>query len=198
MANYIYPIHHETLSKIDKEILLKQKAIAVWMIGLSGSGKSTLAKALEKVLHDQGYLTMLLDGDNLRGGINNNLGFSEEDRIENIRRAAETARLFVQCGIVTICSFISPTEKIREMAKRIIGEDCLEIYINAPLEICEERDVKGLYKKARKGELKNFTGIDSPFEAPTQPDLEIHTDLNSKDECLEMLVKFVLERVEKV
>ena len=198
MANYIYPIHHETLSKTDKEILLKQKAIAVWMIGLSGSGKSTLAKALEKVLHDHGHLTMLLDGDNLRTGINSNLGFTEEDRVENIRRAAETAKLFVQCGIVTICSFISPTEKIREMAKTIIGTDCLEVYINAPLEVCEERDVKGLYKKARKGELKNFTGIDSPFDSPTKPDLEIHTDQNSKDECLEMLVKFVLERIEKV
>ncbi len=198
MANYIYPIHHETLSKNDKEILLKQKGIAVWMIGLSGSGKSTLAKALEKVLHDKGHLTMLLDGDNLRGGINNNLGFSEEDRTENIRRAAETAKLFVQCGIVTICSFISPTAKIREMAKNVIGEDCLEVYINAPLSVCEERDVKGLYQKARKGEIKNFTGIDSPFEAPSKPDLEIHTDLNSKEECLEMLVKFVLQRIEKV
>ena len=198
MANYIYPIHHETLSKADKESLLNQKAVAVWMIGLSGSGKSTLAKALEKVLHDQRHLTMLLDGDNLRTGINNNLGFSEEDRIENIRRAAETAKLFVQCGIVTICSFISPTQKIREMAKSIIGDNYLEVYINAPLEVCEQRDVKGLYKKARNGDLKNFTGIDSPFEAPTKPDLEIRTDLNTQDECLEMLVKFVLERVEKL
>ena len=198
MANYIYPIHHETLSKADKESLLNQKAVVVWMIGLSGSGKSTLAKALEKVLHDQRHLTMLLDGDNLRTGINNNLGFSEEDRIENIRRAAETAKLFVQCGIVTICSFISPTQKIREMAKSIIGDNYLEVYINAPLEVCEQRDVKGLYKKARNGDLKNFTGIDSPFEAPTKPDLEIRTDLNTQDECLEMLVKFVLERVEKL
>ena len=195
MANYIYPIHHETLSKSDKETLLKQKAIAVWMIGLSGSGKSTLAKALEKVLHDSGHLTMLLDGDNLRAGINNNLGFSEEDRVENIRRAAETAKLFVQCGIVTICSFISPTKKIREMAKNIIGPDCLEVYINAPLAVCEERDVKGLYQKARKGEIKNFTGIDSPFEEPESPALELHTDQMSKEECLEKLVRFVIEKI---
>lgn len=195
MAQHIYPIHHETLSKADKEELLKQKAKAIWMIGLSGSGKSTLAKALEKVLHDQGYLTMLLDGDNLRTGINNNLGFTEADRVENIRRAAETAKLFVQGGIVTICSFISPTKAIREMAKTVIGDDCLEVYINAPLEVCEQRDVKGLYKKARNGEIKNFTGIDSPFEAPFSPDLEIRTDLSSKEEALDKLVNFVLERI---
>ena len=197
MTNYIYPIHHETLSREDKELLLKQKAIAIWMIGLSGSGKSTLAKALEKVLHDQGHLSMLLDGDNLRAGINNNLGFSEEDRIENIRRAAETAKLFVNCGIITICSFISPTQKIRQMAKDIIGPDCLEVYINAPLEVCEQRDVKGLYQKARKGEIKNFTGIDSPFEEPTHPALELNTGKLTKEECLDQLAKFVLERIEK-
>jgi len=195
MANYIYPIYQDSLGKIDKENLLKQKSVSFWMIGLSGSGKSTLAKALEQVLHEKGRLTMLLDGDNLRTGINNNLGFSEEDRLENIRRAAEAAKLFVQSGVITICSFISPTEKIREMAKSIIGDDCLEVYINAPLEVCEERDVKGLYKKARNGEIKNFTGIDSPFEAPKNPALEIRTDLKSREECLSDLVDFALEQI---
>ena len=195
MANNIYPIYTQSLGRVDKENLLKQKAVAFWMVGLSGSGKSTLATALEKVLYEKGHLTMLLDGDNLRTGINNNLGFSEEDRIENIRRAAETAKLFVQSGIVTICSFISPTESIRQMAKKIIGDDCLEVFINAPLEVCEQRDVKGLYKKARNGEIKNFTGIDSPFEAPKSPALEIRTDQKSLEECLSDLVDFALKQI---
>jgi len=195
MANNIYPIYTQSLGRVDKENLLKQKAVAFWMVGLSGSGKSTLATALEKVLYEKGHLTMLLDGDNLRTGINNNLGFSEEDRIENIRRAAETAKLFVQSGVVTICSFISPTESIRDMAKKIIGDDCLEVFINAPLEVCEQRDVKGLYKKARNGEIKNFTGIDSPFEAPKSPALEIRTDQKSLEECLSDLVDFALKQI---
>lgn len=195
MANNIYPIYTQSLGRVDKENLLKQKAVAFWMVGLSGSGKSTLATALEKVLYEKGHLTMLLDGDNLRTGINNNLGFSEEDRIENIRRAAETAKLFVQSGVVTICSFISPTESIRDMAKKIIGNDCLEVFINAPLEVCEQRDVKGLYKKARNGEIKNFTGIDSPFEAPKSPALEIRTDQKSLEECLGDLVDFALKQI---
>jgi adenylylsulfate kinase len=195
MSNHIYPIYKDSLGKTDKQILLKQKAIAIWMVGLSGSGKSTLAKALEHVLHEKGHLTMLLDGDNLRVGINNNLGFSEEDRLENIRRAAETAKLFVQCGVVTICSFISPTQKIREMAQQIIGQDCMEVYINASLEVCEERDVKGLYKKARNGEIRNFTGIDSPFEVPKSPAIEIRTDQNSFEESLEELLNFVLAKI---
>ncbi len=195
MAEHIYPIFKDSLGKTDKEQLLGQKAVVLWMIGLSGSGKSTLAKALERVLHEKGHLTMLLDGDNLRTGINNNLGFSEEDRIENIRRAAETANLFQQCGVITICSFISPTHKIRQMAKDIIGEKCLEIFINAPLEICEQRDVKGLYKKARNGEIKNFTGIDSPFEAPTHAALELNTGILSLEACLDKLVAFTLDKI---
>ena len=195
MAEHIYPIYKESLTQADKEELLDQKAVVFWMIGLSGSGKSTLAKALERVLHEKGILTMLLDGDNLRSGINNNLGFTETDRIENIRRAAETAKLFLQCGVVTICSFISPTAEIRQIAKTIIGENCLEVYINAPLEVCEQRDVKGLYKKARNGEIKNFTGIDSPFEAPVQPALELNTGELSKEECLDKLVEFALTKV---
>lgn len=166
------------------------------MVGLSGSGKSTLAKAIEKELHERGHLTQLLDGDNLRSGINNNLGFTEADRQENIRRAAEVAKLFVNCGVITICSFISPTEEIRALAKSIIGEENFrEIYINASFESCEERDVKGLYKKARAGEIKNFTGLDSPFQAPQNPHLEIRTDQMPFEKCREIFINYLLEEI---
>ena len=146
----IHPIFDRLLQRIDKEDLLQQTAKVIWLTGLSGSGKSTIAQHLEKILHANGNLTMLLDGDNIRSGINNNLSFSDADRIENIRRIAEVSKLFLNCGIITINSFVSPTNEIRKMAKELIGEnDFLEIYINAPLEVCEARDVKGLYKKAR-------------------------------------------------
>lgn len=192
----IHPIFDKILNRSHKEQLLNQKALVVWMVGLSGSGKSTLAKALEQELHEKGYFTQLLDGDNLRTGINNNLGFSEADRIENIRRSAEVSKLFVNCGVITICSLISPTEAIRKMAKEIIGEaDYFEVFINCPIEICEQRDVKGLYKKARKGEIKNFTGIDSPFEAPTAPSLELRTDLNDLEQCKKTLTDTILQKV---
>jgi adenylylsulfate kinase len=192
----IHPIFDKILKKEDKESLLNQKGIVIWMVGLSGSGKSTIAKATEAELHSLGFLTQLLDGDNLRTGINNNLTFSEADRLENIRRAAEVAKLFLNCGVVTICSFISPTEAIRNMAKEIVGADnFFEVYINAPLEVCEQRDVKGLYKKARAGELRSFTGIDSPFEAPIKPSLELKTDLFSLEKCKDYLLEAVLEKV---
>ncbi len=166
------------------------------MLGLSGSGKSTLAKELERHLHNQGYLTQLLDGDNLRTGINNNLGFSEEDRLENIRRAAETAKLFINCGIITICSFISPTRQIRDNARNIIGEaDFLEVYINCPIEECERRDVKGLYAKARRGEIKQFTGIDAPFEEPLSPFIEIHTDQQDLQTSTQQLVEAIMPKI---
>ncbi|MFN0050531.1 MAG: adenylyl-sulfate kinase [Cytophagales bacterium] len=192
----IHPIFDRILNRTAKEALLNQKGLVIWMVGLSGSGKSTIAKAVEAELHNLGFLTQLLDGDNLRTGINNNLSFSEADRVENIRRAAETAKLFLHCGIVTICSFISPTKEIREMAKAIIGEkDFFEVYINAPLEICEQRDVKGLYKKARAGELKSFTGIDSPFEAPQLPNIELKTDLFSLLQSKDYLVEAILPKI---
>lgn len=193
---HIYPIFDTILSNEDKEHLLKQKAVVVWMVGLSGSGKSTLARALENTLHEKGYLTQLLDGDNLRTGINNNLGFSEEDRIENIRRAAEVSKLFANCGVVTICSLISPTHAIQKMAREIIGGKYLEVFINCPLEVCEQRDVKGLYAKARNGEIKSFTGIDSPFEGPESPELELKTNIDSIEECHNQLVEFVLSKIE--
>ncbi|MDF9800579.1 adenylylsulfate kinase [Catalinimonas alkaloidigena] len=192
--NHIYPIFDTILQKRDKEELLQQKGKVIWMVGLSGSGKSTLAKAAENTLHQQKKLTMLLDGDNLRTGVNNNLGFSEEERRENIRRAAEVSKLFAQCGVITICSLISPTHSIREMAKEIIGEESyFEVYIDCPLEVCEQRDVKGLYAKAREGIIKDFTGISSPFEPPQQPDLRLKTGEKSIEECHQVLVDKILE-----
>lgn len=194
--NHIHPIFDKILQREDKEAQLKQHSIVIWMVGLSGSGKSTLAKALEKDLHDRGFLTTLLDGDNLRTGINNNLGFTEADRTENIRRAAETSKLFAACGIITICSLISPTEEIRTMSKNIIGaNDYFELFVNTPIEVCEQRDVKGLYKKARAGEIKNFTGIDSPFEHPKAPALEVRTDLHSLEDCLQQILTAILPKI---
>lgn len=196
--NNIHPIFDTIVSREAKEQLLQQKAVVIWMVGLSGSGKSTLAKSLEKALHQQGRLTQLLDGDNLRIGINNNLGFSESDRLENIRRASEVAKLFLNCGVVTICSFISPTYEIRELAKGIVGEEnFLEVYINAPFEVCEQRDVKGLYKKARNGEIRNFTGLDAPFEEPQNPSLELKTDILSFEESQTRLIDFVISKINK-
>lgn len=194
--NNIFPIFDTILSKTDKEQLLKQKALVIWMVGLSGSGKSTLARSFENNLHKMGFLTQLLDGDNLRVGINNNLGFSEDDRVENIRRAAEVSKLFSNCGVITICSLISPTESIRKMAKEIIGEESFyEVFVNCPLEVCESRDVKGLYAKARKGEIKNFTGIDSPFEQPISPNLELRTDLDDLEVCQTKLLEAILPKI---
>lgn len=193
--NNIHPIFDTTLSKEDKEKQLNQRAVVLWMIGLSGSGKSTIAKGLEKKLHSEGYFTQLLDGDNLRVGINNNLGFSIEDRNENIRRASEVAKLFYNCGIITICSFISPTKQIRSMVQTILGNSMKEVYINTPLEECENRDVKGLYKKARAGEIKGFTGIDSPFEAPVNPDIEIQTKNISIEQSVDALYHKIIEHI---
>ena len=174
---HLFSSSKDLLSRTEKEKLLNQKGIALWLTGLSGSGKTTLAKTFSEQLHNNSFLTQVLDGDNIRLGINNNLSFTLEDRMENIRRTAEMAKLFVDCGVVTICCLVSPTEKIRTLAKEIIGkEDFFEIFINTPLNICEERDVKGLYAMARKGEVKNFTGISAPFENPKSPSLEIKTE----------------------
>ena len=198
MQENIHPIFDRLLQRNDKEDLLQQTAKVIWLTGLSGSGKSTIAQHLEKILHANGNLTMLLDGDNIRSGINNNLSFSDADRIENIRRIAEVSKLFLNCGIITINSFVSPTNEIRKMAKELIGEnDFLEIYINAPLEVCEARDVKGLYKKARAGLIPDFTGITSPFEAPENPALEIKTDKMEIEESVQMLLDFILPVIKK-
>lgn len=168
----------------------------IWFTGLSGSGKTTIASGLEHALQQKGFTTMVLDGDNVRTGINNNLGFSEDDRRENIRRIAEVSKLFVNCGIVTINCFVSPTNELRELAKSIIStEDFIEVYVNAPLEVCEQRDVKGLYKKARKGEIKDFTGIQSPFESPEYPDVEVRTDLLDIEQSVQKVLEFILPKI---
>ncbi|MCB0430575.1 MAG: adenylyl-sulfate kinase [Flavobacteriales bacterium] len=189
---HIYPIFNEILGRNEKEAFLNQKAVVIWMTGLSGSGKSTVAKHLERLLFSKGFFTQVIDGDNVRTGINNNLGFSKEDRNENIRRVAEVSKLFLNCGIITINCFVSPTVAYRQMAKEIIGdEDFLEVYINAPVEVCEQRDVKGLYKKARAGEIKDFTGISAPFEAPEHPDHEIRTDQTTVEEAVQALFEYL-------
>lgn len=191
MSN-IYPIFDQMLSREDKETLLGQKGVMLWFTGLSGSGKSTVAVALERELHRRGRLCRILDGDNIRTGINANLGFSEADRKENIRRIAEVSKLFVDTGIITIAAFISPTEEMRQMAAEIIGRnDFKEIYISTPLEECERRDVKGLYAKARLGEIKNFTGISSPFEAPVAPALSLDTSRLTLQESVAALLKLL-------
>lgn len=196
MAENIYPIFEKMLQRKDREALLKQKGMMIWFTGLSGSGKSTLAIALERELYKQGILCRILDGDNIRSGINNNLGFSEADRTENIRRIAEVSKLFVDCGIVTIAAFISPTHAIRRMASEIIGEDdFLEVYVSTPIEECERRDVKGLYAKARRGEIKEFTGISSPFEAPEHPFISIDTSRQSLADSMKILLEAVSPKI---
>lgn len=193
---HLYPVHHEILGRPEKEKMLKQHSRVIWMTGLSGAGKTTIAKNLETELFSRGFITQILDGDNIRSGINNNLGFSESDRYENIRRIAEISKLFINCGIIAINCFISPTEEIREMARKIIGnDDFIEIFINAPLNVCEKRDVKGLYRKARRGEIKDFTGITSPFEIPEKIDLELRTDLLTVEESVQKALEVVLPRI---
>ena len=189
----LFPIFDDILQKEDKEILLQQNAKVIWMTGLSGSGKTTVAKGVERHLHSQGILNQLLDGDNIRVGISNNLTFSSEDRAENIRRISEVSKLFLNCGVVTLNCFVSPTIEIRNIAKEIIGEEnFIEVYINASVETCEERDVKGLYQKARKGEIKDFTGISAPFEAPKSPEIEINTAQLSIDESVQKVLDYIL------
>ena len=193
--NTIYPIFDKMMSREDKESLLGQRGIMIWMTGLSGSGKSTIALGVERELHKRGILCRILDGDNIRAGINSNLGFSAEDRRENIRRIAEIGKLFVDTGIVTIACFVSPTIELREMARKIIGEkDFREVYIATPLEECERRDVKGLYARARRGEVKEFTGISAPFEAPTNPDLSLNTSQLTLKEEVEAVVELITNR----
>lgn len=196
LTKNIFPIFDEIVQRSEKEKLLNQKSKVIWMTGLSGSGKTTIAKEVEKKLFSQAILTQILDGDNIRAGINNNLDFSLKGREENIRRIAEVSKLFINCGIVTINCFVSPTIAIRESVKKIIGKkDIIEVYINASLETCEKRDTKGLYKKARKGEIKNFTGINAPFEPPINPELEINTSKLSVAECTQKVLDYVLPKI---
>ena len=189
----LFPIFDEILQREEKEMLLKQNAKVIWMTGLSGSGKTTIAKGVERHLHSQGILSQLLDGDNIRVGISRNLTFSSEDRNENIRRISEVSKLFLNCGVVTLNCFVSPTIEIRNIAKEIIGaENFIEVYINATVDTCEKRDGKGLYQKARKGEIKDFTGISAPFEAPESPEIEINTAQLSIDESVQKVLDYIL------
>jgi len=190
----IHPIFDRVLSQSDQERLLNQKATVLWFTGLSGSGKSTIAETVEKELYKKGYLVKLLDGDNIRSGINSNLSFTIDDRLENIRRIAEITKLFLECGVIVLCSFVSPTKKIRSIAQSIIGESNFkEIYVDASLAECEKRDVKGLYALAREGKIKGFTGIDSPYEVPEQPSLTIQTEKLSAEDSSKMVLDLFLK-----
>tara|TARA_B100000902_G_scaffold163425_2_gene158614 strand:- start:36496 stop:37104 length:609 start_codon:yes stop_codon:yes gene_type:complete len=194
----IFTVFDETLQRKDKESFLKHNSKVIWLTGLSGSGKTTIAKKLEILLHKKGVLSTILDGDNIRVGISNNLSFSQKDREENIRRISEVSKLFINCGIVTINCFVSPTNKIRNIAKKIIGpNDFIEVFVNAPLEICEKRDVKGLYEKARLGIIKDFTGINSVFEKPKNPNLEINTSKLSIDDSIKKIMDFIIPIIKK-
>ena len=179
-----------------KARLLHQKSLVVWFTGLSGSGKTTIAYELEKLLLNNNFLCCVIDGDDVRAKLNNDLGFSEKDRKENIRRVAEVAKMLVESSIITICSFVSPTKKIRNVANKILKKDFIEIYVNSPIEVCEKRDVKGLYKKARKGEIKNFTGIDSPYEAPLNPFLEIRSDIMNIKDSVNLIFQKIIPLIE--
>jgi len=195
---HIYPVFDRIIGRNTKENRLNQRAKVIWLTGLSGSGKTTLALKLEKELFSMGYFTQILDGDNIRTGINSNLGFTDNDRFENIRRLAEISKLIVNCGIITICASISPSEKIRKMAYDIIDrKDVIEVFVSTPLEICESRDVKGLYAKARAGNIPFFTGIHAPFEAPVSTDITINTAFRTPDESLDELLLQILPEITK-
>jgi adenylylsulfate kinase len=193
--NHIHPIKTK-VSLQERETLLNQHATLIWFTGLSGSGKSTLAVQLEAQLHALGYKTYLLDGDNIRAGINKDLSFTDEGRVENIRRIGEVSKLMLDAGVVVLSAFISPFNSDREQVKQIIGtENYIEVFVDTPIEVCEQRDVKGLYKKARAGEIKNFTGIDSPYEKPTNPDVIVPTAQLSVEDSLDLLLKNILPRI---
>ena len=185
--------HEHRVSRESKEKTNNHKSRVLWFTGLSGSGKSTVANATEKVLHDMGLQTYILDGDNVRMGLNKDLGFSPEDRTENIRRITEVAKLFADSGSLVLTAFISPYRNDRDQARDVIGtEDFIEIFVSADLSVCESRDPKGLYKKARAGKIKGFTGIDAPYEEPISPELTIHTDKNNIEECAQIVVDYLI------
>jgi adenylylsulfate kinase len=194
---HIHPEFHRFLNRNDKETLLKQRGLVVWMCGLSGSGKSTIANAAERVLHQQGRMTTILDGDNLRTGLNANLTFTDDDRLENIRRFAEVAKLFVANGIITFVSAITPRGELRDLARGIVGEqDLFEVYIKASYQACEQRDVKGLYAKAARGEIAHFTGKDGTFEPPSNPDLTLDTESTTIEDATFELLEAIRHRIE--
>lgn len=197
MADNIHPIFDQLVSREERSRFLNQQSGVYWLTGLSGSGKSTIAKGVERKLFNEGYFAQVIDGDNIRTGICNNLSFTMEDREENIRRISEVAKLYLNSGVITLCSFISPTIAIRDMARQIIGaEDFYEVYVDTSLSVCENRDVKGLYAKARAGEIKGFTGIDSPYEAPISPQLAIKTDQQTIEESVSEVSEYIISQVQ--
>jgi adenylylsulfate kinase len=184
--------HDHAIDRSDRERLLAQKAQLIWFVGLSGSGKSTLASRVEQELHQMGHLTYILDGDNVRTGLNKDLDFSEASRMENIRRIGEVSKLMVDAGLVVITAFISPFRSDRSTIRELVGADnFVEVHVDCPIEECEKRDVKGLYAKARQGLISNFTGISSPFEAPEQPEVRVQTHLNDIDECTNTIINYL-------
>lgn len=191
----IFPETARFLHRQDKESLLKQRGIVVWLCGLSGSGKSTIANAAERVLHQQGVFTIILDGDNLRAGLNSDLGFNDQDRLENIRRIAEIAKIFASQGIVTFVSAITPRGELRDLARGLLGDDLFEVYVQASYEACEKRDVKGLYAKASRGEIQHFTGKDGSFEPPQNPHLLLNTEANSLEDVTFELLEAIRDRI---
>ncbi|MEW6327826.1 MAG: adenylyl-sulfate kinase [Thermodesulfobacteriota bacterium] len=183
------------VSQEEREARLKQKGVTIWLTGLSASGKSTVARTLERKLFDLGYLTFVLDGDNIRQGLSSNLGFSPEDRSENIRRIAELANLFSMAGMINIAAFISPYRRERNLARKLAKNgNFVEVYVNTPVEVCMQRDPKGLYQRALKGEIKNFTGIDAPYEAPEKPDVVIKTNIESVEECVNKILNYLRDK----
>lgn len=194
MSN-IHPEFHRFLHRQDKENLLGQRGVVVWLCGLSGSGKSTIANAAERVLHQQGRFTTILDGDNLRTGLNSNLGFTDQDRLENIRRISEIAKIFVSQGIITFVSAITPRGELRDLARGILGKDLVEVYVKASYEACEQRDVKGLYAKAARGEIAHFTGKDGSFEPPGDPDLTLDTEKSSIEDAAFELLEIIRPKI---
>lgn len=193
--NNLFPFDSK-ITKADRFRLLNQKPRVIWFTGLSGSGKSTLATHLEFQLYAQNFKTYLLDGDNVRGGLNKDLDFSDDSRKENIRRIGEVSKLFLDSGLVVLSAFISPFEEDRNQVRTIVGsENFLEVFVDCPLEVCEQRDIKGLYKKARAGEVKNFTGITSPYERPRNPDITISTHLQNVNESLTLLIEYIIPRI---
>ncbi|NVO18484.1 MAG: adenylyl-sulfate kinase [Bacteroidetes bacterium] len=192
MSQEVYPLFEKLVSRQDKERALNQRARVIWFTGLPCSGKTTLALCIEKELFNRGYFCQVLDGDNVRCGINSNLGFSNTDRLENIRRIAEVSKLFLNAGVITINAFVSPTQEIRSLARTIIGEeDFIEVFLNPSIEVCEQRDVKGMYRKARAGQILDFTGVNAPFEKPEHPSLVVKTD----SESIEISVSRILEHI---
>jgi adenylylsulfate kinase len=187
--------HDGAITNADRERLMGQKGAVIWFTGLSGSGKSTLANAVEEKLFEMGHLTYILDGDNIRHGLNKNLGFSPEDREENIRRIGEVSKLFCDAGVITMTAFISPYRKDRDKARALVADDrFIEIFVKVPLDIAEQRDPKGLYKKARAGEIKEFTGISAPYEEPEKPELTINTGENDLGQCVDKVIDYLKEK----